>query len=84
MPNLVKFREDPDAMLVMALEDYDEVSGKATKAAIMHRDVVGKTPPDQCDRGLSRAKSRDASDTSEFLGHACDRFLHSFRGNFKF
>jgi N12 class adenine-specific DNA methylase len=24
MPNLVKFREDPDAMLVMSLEDYDE------------------------------------------------------------
>ena len=35
MPNLVKFREDPDAMLVMALEDYDEVTGKAAKAAIM-------------------------------------------------
>ena len=33
MPNLVKFREDPDAMLVMALEDYDEVTGKAAKAA---------------------------------------------------
>jgi len=45
MPNLVKFREDPDAMLVMSLEDYDEVSGKAAKAAIMQRDVVGKTPP---------------------------------------
>ena len=45
MPNLVKFREDPDAMLVMALEDYDDVTGKATKAAIMKRDVVGKTPP---------------------------------------
>jgi N12 class adenine-specific DNA methylase len=45
MPNLVKFREDPDAMLVMSLEDYDEESGKAAKAAIMHRDVVGKTPP---------------------------------------
>jgi N12 class adenine-specific DNA methylase len=45
MPNLVKFKEDPDAMLVMSLEDYDEVSGKATKAAIMTRDVVGKTPP---------------------------------------
>ena len=29
MPNLVKFREDPDAMLVMALEDYDELTGKA-------------------------------------------------------
>ena len=28
MPNLVKFREDPDAMLVMSLEDYDEVTGK--------------------------------------------------------
>ena len=45
MPNLVKFREDPDAMLVMSLEDYDEVTGKATKAAIMTMDVVGKTPP---------------------------------------
>ncbi|MBS0261813.1 MAG: DEAD/DEAH box helicase family protein [Planctomycetes bacterium] len=45
MPNLVKFREDPDAMLVMSLEDYDEVTGKASRAAIMTRDVVGKTPP---------------------------------------
>jgi N12 class adenine-specific DNA methylase len=45
MPNLVKFREDPDAMLVMSLEEYDEESGKATKAAILLRDVVGKTPP---------------------------------------
>ena len=33
MPNLVKFREDPDAMLVMSLEEYDEVTGKAAKAA---------------------------------------------------
>ena len=32
-------------MLVMSLEDYDEVTGKATKAAIMQKDVVGKTPP---------------------------------------
>ncbi len=45
MPNLVKFREDPDAMLVMSLEEYDELTGKAAKAAIMHKDVVGKTPP---------------------------------------
>ena len=44
MPNLVKFREDPDAMLVMSLEDYDEVTGKAAKAAIMQQDVVGNTP----------------------------------------
>lgn len=43
MPNLVKFKEDPDAMLVMSLEDYDETTGKATKAAIMSRDVVGRT-----------------------------------------
>ena len=42
MPNLVKFREDPDAMLVMALEEYDETTGKATKAAILQKDVVGK------------------------------------------
>jgi len=45
MPNIVKFKEDPDAMLVMSLEDYDETTGKATKAAIMTKDVVGKTPP---------------------------------------
>jgi hypothetical protein len=45
MPNIVKFREDPDAMLVMSLEDYDEVTGKAARAAIMLKDVVGKTPP---------------------------------------
>jgi N12 class adenine-specific DNA methylase len=45
MPNLVKFREDPDAMLVMSLEDYDEVTVKAAKAAIMTKDVVGRTPP---------------------------------------
>ncbi|HZZ82033.1 MAG TPA: DEAD/DEAH box helicase family protein [Gemmataceae bacterium] len=45
MPNLVKFREDPDAMLVMSLEEYDEESGKAAKAAILEKDVVGRTPP---------------------------------------
>lgn len=45
MPNLVKFREDPDAMLVMSLENYDEVTGTATKAAVMLKDVVGRTPP---------------------------------------
>ena len=44
-PNLVKFTEDPDAMLVMSLEEYDEVTDKAAKAAIMTKDVVGKTPP---------------------------------------
>lgn len=44
-PNLVKFIEDPDAMLVMSLEDYDEMTGKAAKAAIMSKDVVGRTPP---------------------------------------
>jgi N12 class adenine-specific DNA methylase len=44
MPNVVKFREDPDAMLVMSLEEYDEMTGKAEKAAILQKDVVGKTP----------------------------------------
>jgi N12 class adenine-specific DNA methylase len=44
MPNLVKFREDPDAMLVMSLEEYDEVTGTAEKAAIMRKDVVGRSP----------------------------------------
>lgn len=41
MPNLAKFREDPDAMLVMSLEEYDEVTGMASKAAILREDVVG-------------------------------------------
>ena len=45
MPNLTLFREDPDAMLVMSLEEYDEVTGKAKKAAIMQKDVVGSKPP---------------------------------------
>ena len=45
MPNLVKFREDPDAMLVMSLEEYDEVTGEAQKSAIMRKDVVGKSAP---------------------------------------
>src|SRR5262249_42097171 len=30
---------------VMSLEAYDEVTGKAEKAAIMHKDVVGRHPP---------------------------------------
>lgn len=41
MPNLLNFREDPDAMLVMSLEDYDEVTGTAQRASIFERDVVG-------------------------------------------
>ena len=45
MPNLAKFREDPDAMLVMALEEYDEETGVATKAPILRHDVVRRTPP---------------------------------------
>jgi N12 class adenine-specific DNA methylase len=45
MPNVVKFREDPDAMLVLALEEYDEETDTAKKAAIMSRDVVGKHEP---------------------------------------
>ena len=44
-PNLVRFREDPDAMLVMALEEYDETTGHAAKAPLLLRDVVGPTPP---------------------------------------
>ncbi len=56
MPNIVKFREDPDAMLVMALEDYDEITSKADKCPIMHRDVVGQhhevTQVDSAEEGL--------------------------------
>ncbi|MEM7125692.1 MAG: hypothetical protein AAF702_05165 [Chloroflexota bacterium] len=41
MPNVSKFRDDPDAYLVMALEKYDEKSNSAQKMPIMLRDVVG-------------------------------------------
>lgn len=41
MPNVAKFIEDPDAMLVMALEECDPTTGTAVKAAIMTKDVVG-------------------------------------------
>lgn len=44
MPNVVKFREDPDAMLVLALEEYDEATGTAARAPILLRDVVGPRP----------------------------------------
>ncbi|TWT51733.1 hypothetical protein KOR42_34200 [Thalassoglobus neptunius] len=45
MPNLVKFRNDPDAMLVMSLEEYDETTTKAAKAPILLQDVVGRKAP---------------------------------------
>jgi N12 class adenine-specific DNA methylase len=45
LPNLVAFRDDPDAMLVMSLETYDEDTDTARKADIMQRDVVGRVPP---------------------------------------
>jgi hypothetical protein len=45
LPNLATFRDDPDAMLVMSLEAYDEDTDTARKADIMQRDVVGRVPP---------------------------------------
>ncbi len=45
MPNLVRFREDPDAFLVMSLEEYDEATGKAAKSRILLEDVVGPASP---------------------------------------
>ena len=44
MPNVVKFVEDADSTLVLALEECDPTTGTATKAAIMTRDVVGRAP----------------------------------------
>ncbi|MGE3537303.1 MAG: hypothetical protein AB7N91_07675 [Candidatus Tectimicrobiota bacterium] len=45
MPNLVTFRDDPDSMLVMVLEHYDERMGLAEKAVILHHDMVGCCSP---------------------------------------
>ena len=44
-PNLTSFKDDPDAYLVMALEQYDEKTDTAKKMPIMQRDVIGQTPP---------------------------------------
>ena len=44
-PNLTAFKDDPDAYLVMALEQYDEKTDTATKMPIMQQDVIGPTPP---------------------------------------
>ncbi len=45
MPNVVRFRTDPDVYLVMALEHYDERANTAKPAAIMERDVVTAAEP---------------------------------------
>lgn len=45
MPNLVTFRDDPEAVIVMSLEQYDEDTDVATKAAIFSQDVVGHMQP---------------------------------------
>jgi N12 class adenine-specific DNA methylase len=45
VPNITRFREDPNAFLVMSLEVYDESTGKAERAPIMLQDVVGPIKP---------------------------------------
>lgn len=56
MPNLARFRDDPDAVLVMSLEIYEEADGTAKKAPIMRQDVVGRAEPvtqvDAAEKGL--------------------------------
>ena len=67
MPNLVKFREDPDAMLVMSLEDYDEVTGKADEG---RHHAQG--------RGRARARpSRPSQSAEEGLLVSLDRAARS-------
>ena len=61
-------------MLVMSLEDYDEVTGKATKAAIMTKDVVGKTPPithvKSAEEGLLVSLNQRGAVDLPFIAHA--------------
>lgn len=71
MPNIVKFREDPDAMLVMSLEDYDEVTGQATKTDLMLRDVVGSHRPvthvNSAEEGLLVSLNQQGCVNPEFI-----------------
>jgi len=83
MPNLVKVREDPDAMLVMSLEDYDEVTGKATKAAILKKDVVGRTPPvthvHSAEEGLLVSLNQRGTVDLSFVAALYGKFVHQDR-----
>jgi len=47
-------------------------------------DIVGKSPANQRDRRLARAKSRNPRHAGEFLGHALHGLLHFVCGNFQF
>lgn len=42
MPNFASFKADPDAFKVLSLENYDEESDTATKAAIFREDILGE------------------------------------------
>jgi hypothetical protein len=53
MPNLVKFRDDPDAMLVMSLEQYDE---EAEGQESRHHGAGCGGPRPTCDRGEERGR----------------------------
>ena len=54
MPNLVKFREDPDAMLVMSLEVYDEVTGRRREGG--HHAEGCRRPSAAHHRGAERGR----------------------------
>ena len=45
MPNFTPFADDPDAYKTAAIEEYDEQTGKAKKAAIFTTDIVGGYSP---------------------------------------
>ena len=79
MPNLVKFKEDPDAMLVMSLEDYDEATGKAAKAAIMQRTWSAKRRPSRMSAVPRKACSCHSTNAAQWTCRTSPRSMASPR-----
>ena len=64
MPNLVKFVEDPDAMLVMALEECDPTSGTAVEGR-HHAPGRGRAAPRQSPRYARPRRGSSSRSTSK-------------------
>lgn len=88
MPNLLRFRSDPDAFLVMALEVYDEQANRAVPAAIMEQDVI--TPPRHIDSvatakdgllaSLNQVGRVDLDYIAELYGQSEERLVSELKG----
>ena len=78
-PNLAKFMDDPDAWKVASIENYDSESGKAKRADIQNKDVIG-APRERQINGPSDALAAALDDTGgvdlDHIGQALNLETH--------